>query len=204
MNGLVYEYATTNDSVRAEELLQSLALYYVLMYESEKERFAAENEINSALIDDASYVGEYYLYLMGIFKGMRERTIAERERLSTLNKAKLAIALYAFVKWNFERIDATESGNAIQTAQLQVAWLAKEQNNAARIYKKWVTSKDSKVCPICKALEGTIIPLDEPFLVNGQIIEEASSAEFIYGYIDRYVAVAHPWCRCSIEFIIEI
>jgi len=198
---LIYEYATTGDSVRAEELLQALVLYYILMYESEKEMFSEENEIDLSSLDDSALVNDYALYLRGVFIGMRERTRVAREKLFTLERVALIVALHKFVEWNFERIDTTESNNATQTAQLQVAWIAKEQNDALTIYKRWVTRGDSKVCPICKALaKQDVIPLDEPFLVNGQIIEQPDGEEVIYGYMNRYVAVAHPNCRCHVEF----
>ena len=203
-DNIIYEYATTEDSVRAEELLQALVLYYIIMYESEKERFADENEVDIVSLNDTAVVNDYALYLRGVFEGMRERTRVERERLSTLGKVAIMVALYKFIDWNFERIDVTESNHATQVAQLQVAWIAKEQNDAVMIYKRWVTSGDSKVCDMCKSLakQGPI-QLDEPFLVNGQIIEQPNGEEIIYAYMSRYVAVAHPNCRCHIEFTLE-
>ena len=198
---LVREYVTTENEVEAREILILLVFYFMSVYDEERETFANDNDVPAEWINDENIRDEYEMYVFDLLVSMRERVKEEKEKLRDLEQTAFLIAIYHFIDVQFTRIHETEISNAKQIAQLQVATAVQDNNSAAKIYKRWVARTDS--CEMCKALDGVIKPIDEPFLINGQVVELSSGKEIIYGYIDRGVAIAHPNDRCSIEFIIE-
>lgn len=198
---LVYQFTTTEDEVEARELLLLLVSYFLLVYNDEKEQFAKDNQVNISLVSDEEMQSDYALYITDILTGMRERVIKKESKLSGLDQMAFLVALHEYVSGEFETIETSETGNARQLAQLQVVSIVQAGDIAAKVYKRWRAHPDC--CEVCKALNGTILPIDEPFLVNGQVVELSDGKEFIYKYIDRSVAIAHPNDRCWIEFIIE-
>lgn len=109
--------------------------------------------------------------------------------------------MHEYVSENYQTIDRSETSNARQLGQLHVVSEVQASSSAVKVYKRWRAHPDC--CDICRALDGAIVPIDEPFLINGQVVELSNGKEFIYNYIDRGVAIAHPNDRCWIEFIIE-
>lgn len=198
---LIYQFATTDDEVEAYEIMLLLTQYYLSVYDSEKDEFAASHNVNTQAIMDESLRAEYALYISNIFSGMRDRVKEEEGRLSGLGEGAALLALKKFVFENYGRIEETELSNAKQMARLQVAQEIQSKNTAAKIYKRWVARPGC--CEVCRALNGTVKPIDEPFLINGQVVELEGGKSFTYGYIDRNVAIAHPNDRCTVEFFIE-
>lgn len=198
---LIYQFATTDDEVEAYETMLLLTQYYLSAYDSERDEFAARHKVNPQAIMDGGTREEYALYISGILLGMRGRVKEEEGRLSGLGEAAALPALKKFVWDNYRRIEETEASNAKQLAQLQVVQEIQSKDRAAKIYKRWVARPGC--CEVCRALNGTVKRIDEPFLVNGQVVELEGGKSFTYGYIDRNVAVAHPNDRCTVEFFIE-
>lgn len=199
----VRRYATTTDQVEARELLQLLVASFMLSYFEEREAFAKRNDVEVEFVYDGSMETEYALYIQDLLIGMRERTQEKMNGLSGLGRVAYFLALYHFVDIAFRTIFDTEQKNLRQLAELNVAQSLIDSGKPVSIYKRWVAHESDGACDICSALDGTVLPIDEPFLVNGQIIQLGNGTEFIYKFIDRYAAVAHPNCRCEIETIIE-
>lgn len=198
---LIYQYATTEDEQEAYELLLLLILFFMTMYEDERKAFAERNSVDLTGMDDSEVTNEYTLYITDLLIGMRERTLKAKQELSVLSRAAFLVAMQQVVKNNWNTLHDSEVGNAKQTAQLEVATLAQMLNRNIQIFKRWVAHPDC--CKICAALDGVQIPIDEPFLVPGQSIDLADGSEFVYEYIERGIATAHPNDRCHVEFIIE-
>ncbi len=72
-------------------------------------------------------------------------------------------------------IARTETTTAANAATLAVWQQAKVP------YKQWLTGRDERVCPVCGALDGEVVPLDEAFSLGMQ------------------GPPAHPGCRCSLR-----
>lgn len=198
---LIYQFATTTDEAEANELAILLTLYFLAIYDDEKERFAKSSNVEN---DDERFDQvreDYAMYVLAFLYGMRDRTKEKKSELSGVSKSEAVEKLRAFVEVNYERINRTESGNAKQVAQLEIVARVLSTNTAVTIYKRWVARPGA--CQICRALDGTILEVSQKFLTNGQIVQLEDGSEFIYNYIDRSVAIAHPNCGCTIEFSIQ-
>lgn len=198
---LIYQFCTTGNEVEAYEILLLIVAHYMEIYDKEKERFLQYSNISHELVTDENVRQDYAMYLSDLLLNMRERTKAKEQELLGLSPAAFLVAMKKFVMDSYNRLESCETGNAKQISQLQVAAAVQENDSAARITKTWVAYPEC--CDVCSALNGITIPVDEPFLVNGQVVELGNGKEFIYNYIDRRVAIAHPNDRCTIEFHIE-
>lgn len=197
---LVNQFALTDNDREAYEYMLVIIEYFLAIYDDEKESFAKSNNVET--VDAYETIKEEYaMYLAELLIGLRNRAQEKMYELSDLDLTERLLFLRIFVFNDFKRLNTTEAGNLKQIAQLQVVKSVQQNTPAARIYKRWRTNS-ANPCEICRALNGTTIPIDEPFLVNGQIVELSNGEEFIYNYIDRSIAIAHPNDQCSIEFII--
>lgn len=68
---------------------------------------------------------------------------------------------------------------------------AQNQGLIGEVVKKWNTSGDRNVCSVCKALEGTIIEIEENFNFPGKELYEGH----------KQTPPAHPCCACAVEYI---
>ncbi|GCF92493.1 hypothetical protein NRIC_03840 [Enterococcus florum] len=195
---VVVEFLTTDDPEAAAILLSIIIAYYMDNYDLEIAEFASENELSIEF--NPVNKTAYEEYLTDLFIDMRLRVQEKQIELENEDKATAKALLLIFVQQNYERLKVTEMGNIKQTVQLEVVAYLQAMDYNVRIFKRWVAH--SGCCDVCKALNGTTIPIDQPFLVNGQTVELASGKEFIYNYIDRGVAIAHPNDQCYIEFIL--
>lgn len=196
---IIKEYATTENEATAREHLVILVAYFLALYDAEKEDFASNNDVDTRETYDPTRE-QYMYYITDLLIGMRERCLAKKEELRAKQET-VAILLGVYVLKQYQRIKETETVNATQLAQLTVAENVKQTKPTAQIYKVW--RAHSGACDACKAMDGTRILIDEPFLLNGQTIPLANGDEFIYNYIDRGVAILHPNDKCYVEFEIE-
>jgi SPP1 gp7 family putative phage head morphogenesis protein len=83
-----------------------------------------------------------------------------------------------------ELIARTETMRASNEGQLE-AWEQATEDGllAGNEQKEWIVTPDDKLCPVCEQMDGVIIPLDEDFDVDGDMIEGPP---------------AHPNCRCTL------
>lgn len=197
---IIYEYATTEDEERAAILFTEIYNVFLFMYDQEFQAFAEQNNID---VESKSYQDireEYAAELTQTLLNLRVRTENEREKLLNLPPAEVGSKLQHFVVVAWRTISDTETGNARQSAQLQASLNLLDADNTVTIKKRWMAHPDC--CPICAALNGTEIDIDEYFLVGGQVVELADGSEFVYEYKDRAICIAHPNDRCWIEFIV--
>lgn len=68
---------------------------------------------------------------------------------------------------------------------------AQSQNLLGVMEKRWSTSGDSNVCDICRALDGTQIPMDDEFDFKGKILFAGQ----------KRTPPAHPKCACAVLYI---
>ena len=66
-----------------------------------------------------------------------------------------------------------------------------------KIYKVWHSVNDELTCDTCKALDGTVVGVDEAF-VKGDIDEDVDLSGLDYTGGD--IAYAHPRCRCWVTY----
>lgn len=200
---LIYQYATTSDEKDALEILQAIVAYFLSIYDAERELFLENNGIDLPLSESDEVRIEFMMYITDVLIGMRLRTLEKIEKEQATKGYMEKAAIYTFVSNAFNTIKETDSVNAQQIAQIEVVKKVQQTMPNARVFKTWISQNDEATCPICRAMHGTKIPVDEPFLVNGQVVELADGDEFIYNYINRSVAIAHPRDRCRIDFSIE-
>lgn len=63
-------------------------------------------------------------------------------------------------------------------------------------FKRWAAVGDSRTCAFCMALDGTIIPVAEPFARVGDVIAGPDGKELKVTYMDVISPPLHPNCRC--------
>lgn len=202
---LVYHYASTTDQAEADRVLTEIIAFFVDIMLTEVEEFSAANDVDMADYDTEQWVVDYTAYLLEILLGLRQRTQEEKNRIAFENEGDFIADLREWFIAQFDRILYSELVDAKQLGEIIVAHAlqqqAKETGLRYNINKTWKAFPDC--CPICRQLEGTTIPVDQPFLVNGQQVDLGNGKTFIYDYVDRYIAFAHPNDRCWIELSIE-
>ena len=201
MNETAYRFCTTEDTQEAYQLMIGLTAYFLSIYQKEREEFASKND--AELEDDSYTAKQYETYIMSLLAGMRDRVQEEMDSTSELDEVAFALAIHQVVDLNWTRLYMSESKNATQLGKLQVAATEQANNRHLRIYKRWVASGDEDSCDICQEMNGTIVPIDEPFLQHGELIDLPNGDIFSYNYIDRGIATAHPNCRCTFKLIVE-
>ncbi|MGM0175697.1 phage minor head protein [Enterococcus sp. DIV0800] len=199
---LIYQYATTADEEDAFEILVILVAYFLSLFDAEQRIFIEDNNLD--LPDDlfGQTRESFSMYITDLLINFRQRIQEEMRKPDKDGNLLDKAAVFLLVESQFETIRDSESVNAQQLAQFEVVTVVQQTIPAAKIYKTWIAKNDEDTCEICRALHGTTIPIDEPFLVAGQRVDLPSGKEFIYNYIDRYTCIAHPHDRCMIEFSI--
>lgn len=200
MNELVFEYATTENTERASEILADLLLIFIAMYDDAYAEFVASNDIEYDITEYSEIRQDYYDHVLDRLQSIRPRTLEESQKLN--GSEDYIRKLYHFVDVIYTRIFETQRSNAKQLGQLQAVLFYAQNNPNVMINKTWVAQPDC--CPICAELAGTTIPITEYFLVNGQVVELDDDKNFVYSYDNTPVCVAHPNDRCYIEFSIEL
>lgn len=195
----LYEFVTTDSEDEAYELLLLFLAYFLSRYD---DALAEASEKWNVEIPEPNTVRmDYAVYVTELIIGFRVRARDKALDLMRGDPDEFKETLEDYIEKDFARLDRTEQEVAEQTAQLQAADKAVELTDDTALYKTWRARPNC--CAICDALDGTTIPVDEPFLVNGQIVELANGKTFIYKYKDRTIAIAHPNCRCWVEFSIR-
>lgn len=68
---------------------------------------------------------------------------------------------------------------------------AQEQGLVGETRKRWSTSGDDNVCPVCDALDGVEIDMDDSFDFKGRELFEGQ----------KMLPPAHPRCACAVQYI---
>lgn len=199
----IYNFAIMDNETEAYEIAMLLVMSMLLVYEEERDTFAANNDVNIEMLDDEESIESYAQYLYTLYWGLRERTREKQQELYALDMvtADMHTKLKNYAVNGYNAINNTEPGNAQQLAQLNVVVAVQDQQPAAQIYKTWDARPDC--CEKCAAMDGTTIPVEEPFLVNGQAVMLPDGSEVFYSYITRQTAIMHTRCRCYVTFTIR-
>lgn len=207
---IVEEYATTEDEERKEYLLSIIIIYFMELYDIAEKRFSSEYDVDLTEYED-SLQFEYFQYLYYLLVDFRERALEKKKELEQRERFERDRGTYEepeidpFDWFLFEAwavIERSETDNSQQQAQYGVVLELQRQHPEYEIFKQWIAYPGC--CNICLELSRRPpIPLNEPFLVSGNQVDLPDGKVFIYDYVDRFVAVAHPNDRCSIDYIIR-
>lgn len=104
--------------------------------------------------------------------------------------------VYAEAKgYRAERIARTEAHRAINAAQAD----AYSQQGVVKI--RW--KANDSACPECAAMDGKIVDIGEPFLLEGDTISGSDETSITANYGDVKHADLHPNCNCQLEPVLE-
>lgn len=196
----IWEFAFTEDDTILGYDLALLITYFITAYDEEKVRFAKDNGIELTDYELDEFRENYILYLYDMLLNVRLNIQEKQRELHEMQVEEEYEKLRDFITTYFALVHMTEIQVLVQSASLNVVKELRRNNADVIIEKRWKAFPGC--CPICKALDGVTIPVDEPFLVNGQVVEDAHGKLHTYSYVDRYICVAHPNDRCMIEYII--
>lgn len=129
------------------------------------------------------------------FPKMRPATIERRAKESSIKYAE---------KKHRERaksIAQTETARAYNKGADMAILQAQEQGEMGRMKRVWITSGDTKVCEVCRALNGMEIAMDEEFdslfgSEKGKIPLKLKRSFFSH----TEVPPAHPHCACGVMY----
>lgn len=88
-------------------------------------------------------------------------------------------------------IAQTESAFAYNRGADEGIRQAQSQNLLGIVKKRWCTSGDDAVCPICEALDGVEVGMEGEFPFKGKILFSGH----------HMLPPAHPRCACAVEYI---
>lgn len=87
-----------------------------------------------------------------------------------------------------ERIARTEVMKASNAGQQNLWDQAVEGGMLSGNEKKeWIVTPDDRLCAVCEPMDGVVVPMDEPFDVNGELMLEPP---------------VHPNCRCTVGLVL--
>lgn len=126
---------------------------------------------------------------------MRADTIERRARESSIKYAEKQHRKRA------KDIAQTEIARAYNKGADFAILQAQEQGKMGRMKRTWITSGDDKVCPVCSALNGREIGMDEEFdslfgNEKGKIPLKLKRSFFSH----TQVPPAHPHCACGVLY----
>jgi len=99
--------------------------------------------------------------------------------------------------WRVERMGRSELNRAEAQGQLEgMKELAAE--TGLEFEKVWKTEADP--CPYCDAMEGTTVPIDQPFIPEGGSIEGTDGKILVNDFVSIETADAHPNCECTLVY----
>ena len=87
------------------------------------------------------------------------------------------------------RLSTSEIHMSVEKASVQGAKLL-QSTLGIRLYKTWNCTGDERSCKTCLALDGTTVPVDEPFITT--FTDDYKSLAYTGGD----TTYAHPRCRC--------
>lgn len=197
---LIYEYATTENEEQAARLLGDIVTYYISLYDASYHQFSEQHEIEEENQHEQVRI-DFIDHITEVLRNLRTRTETKKGEIFARYGTLLKTALADFVLAAYQTIEDSETPNAVMLAQLQAIFNLMDQNGNAIITKTWRAHPDC--CPICAALNGLTVGINEYFLETGDEVTLEDGKIFVYDYNNREVPIAHPHDRCWIEFNIN-
>lgn len=100
---------------------------------------------------------------------------------------------FDFYRPSLVRLAVSETHMSIEKASVQGGKLLQDITNI-KLYKRWNCVGDGRSCKICLAMDGTEVPIDEPFIDTFTDIFEGLD------YTGGDIPYAHPQCRCWLTY----
>jgi hypothetical protein len=116
---------------------------------------------------------------------MNTETIQSRAREAAAKYAERQHRSRAYTIAQTEMVSAYSKGTDEGIRQAQA------QNLLGKMVKRWCTSGDEAVCPICSSLEGKELEMDTAFEFSKSWLNSGNNL----------IPPAHPNCACAVEYI---
>lgn len=198
----VYEQGlgTEDTEYVIDKIISELSYIYSQSVQSEFDNIIDELDVENNPVKKASARGLYEVYgkenkdrLVSILK-----THAENISSSVKEGLGLSDTILYFLP-DMVTLAMSEVQIAIERASVY-AGKTLQRLTGIKIYKVWHSVNDELTCDTCKALDGTVVGVDEAF-VKGDIDEDVDLSGLDYTGGD--ITYAHPRCRCWVTYTTE-
>lgn len=195
----VYEQGlgTEDTEYVIDKIISELSYIYSQSVQSEFDQIINELDVENDSVKRASARGLYEVYgkenrdrLVNILK-----THAENISSSVKEGLSLSDTILYFLP-DMVTLAMSEVQIAVERASVY-AGKTLQRLTGIKIYKVWHSVNDELTCETCKALDGTVVGVDEAF-VKGDIDEDVDLSGLDYTGGD--IAYAHPRCRCWVTY----
>lgn len=195
----VYEQGlgTEDTEFVIDKIISELSYIYSQSVQSEFDQIINELDVENDTVRRASARGLYEVYgkenrdrLVNILK-----THAENISSSVKEGLSLSDTILYFLP-DMVTLAMSEVQIAVERASVY-AGKTLQRLTGIKIYKVWHSVNDELTCETCKALDGTVVGVDEAF-VKGDIDEDVDLSGLDYTGGD--IAYAHPRCRCWVTY----
>lgn len=195
----VYEQGlgTEDTEFVIDKIISELSYIYSQSVQSEFDQIIKELDVENDSVTRASARGLYEVYgkenrdrLVNILK-----THAENISSSVKEGLSLSDTILYFLP-DMVTLAMSEVQIAVERASVY-AGKTLQRLTGIKIYKVWHSVNDELTCETCKALDGTVVGVDEAF-VKGDIDEDVDLSGLDYTGGD--IAYAHPRCRCWVTY----
>lgn len=195
----VYEQGlgTEDTEYVIDKIISELSYIYSQSVQSEFDQIINELDVENDTVKRASARGLYEVYgkenkdrLVNILK-----THAENISSSVKEGLSLSDTILYFLP-DMVTLAMSEVQIAVERASVY-AGKTLQRLTGIKIYKVWHSVNDELTCDTCKALDGTVVGVDEAF-VKGDIDEDVDLSGLDYTGGD--IAYAHPRCRCWVTY----
>lgn len=198
----VYEKGLSTEEIDfvINQIIDQLSYIYSQSVQSEFDNIIDELDVENDTVKRATAQGLYEVYgkenkdrLVSIMK-----THAENISSSVKEGLSLSDTILYFLP-DMVTLAMSEVQIAIERASVY-AGKTLQRITGIKIYKVWHSVNDELTCDTCKALDGTVVGVDEAF-VKGDIDEDVDLSGLDYTGGD--ITYAHPRCRCWVTYTTE-
>lgn len=198
----VYEKGLGTEDIEfvINQIIDELSYIYSKSVQSEFDNIIDELDVENDTVKRSTAQGLYEVYgkenkdrLVNILK-----THAENISSSVKEGLSLSDTILYFLP-DMVTLAMSEVQIAIERASVY-AGKTLQRLTGIKIYKVWHSVNDELTCDTCKALDGTVVGVDEAF-VKGDIDEDVDLSGLDYTGGD--ITYAHPRCRCWVTYTTE-
>lgn len=198
----VYEagLGTPDTEYVINKIIEELSYIYSNSVQAEFDSILKELEVNNDSVKRGTVKGLSVVYE----KENRDRLVnilkTHAENISSSMKEGLSLSdIIIYFLPDMVTLAISEVHIAIERASVY-AGKTLQRLTGIKIYKVWHSVNDALTCEICKALDGTVVDVDETF-VKGDIDEDVDLSGLDYTGGD--ITYAHPRCRCWVTYTTE-
>lgn len=195
----VYEQGlgTEDTEFVIDKIISELSYIYSQSVQSEFDQIIKELDVENDSVKRASARGLYEVY----GKENRDRLVnilkTHVENISSSVKEGLSLSdTILYFLPDMVTLAMSEVQIAVERASVY-AGKTLQRLTGIKIYKVWHSVNDELTCETCKALDGTVVGVNEAF-VKGDIDEDVDLSGL--DYTEGDIAYAHPRCRCWVTY----